>query len=81
MAKDLLLGRTKRSWGRGGPGEPASSGHYLVEQPSCQDRPAPARGPDIIGWSVGLMFATRILTGKWPWYWFGRLDGRTPRKE
>jgi hypothetical protein len=80
MAKDLLLGRTKRSWSR--QVAPATSGHYL-EQPACVDKPAPApaRGPGIIGWSVGLMFATRILSGKWPWYWFGRLDGRTPRKE
>ena len=78
MAKDLLLGRTKRSWSR--QVAPATSGHYLVEQPACVDKPAPARGPGIIGWSVGLMFATRILSGKWTWYWFGRLDGRVPAK-
>ena len=78
MAKDLLLGSTRRSWSRQEP--PAASGHYLALQPSCPDRPAPTRRPGIIGWSVGLVFATRILTGKWPWYWFGRLDGRVPLK-
>jgi len=72
MAKDLLFGRTKTNWGRGAAPTAAGS-EECVEKTS--------HGPGIIGISVSLMFASRILTGKWPWYWFRHVDRRLGSRE
>lgn len=73
MAQDIILGRTKTGWGR-------STAEGDCGHQSCTD--SPRRGPGILGWSLGIMFATRIISGKWPWYWFGRVDERLgPRRK
>lgn len=64
MAHDLVLKSSNRDWSRVGAGD-------------CPDRRPPAPGGfPIVGTAVSLMFACRILSGKWPWYWFSRYDGR-----
>jgi hypothetical protein len=65
MAHDLILKKSSHDWSR----NETSSGSE-----ACTERPS--RGFPIIGTAISLMFATRILSGKWPWYWFSRHDQR-----
>jgi len=58
VARDLLLGRTGRNWSRD-PGS-SESGHCLVvvaEKPKSH----------WLGWTLGLVVGTRVLSGQWPW--------------
>jgi hypothetical protein len=65
MARDLVISDSKRDWSRGC--KSRSSGEVVV----CQ-----SRGPGLLGWAVGLVLVTRVLTGKWPCHWLGKLDQR-----
>jgi hypothetical protein len=72
MAHDLLFKKSRRNWSRD-----SVSGHNgaYPAMPSTlvvQER----RGPGILGWSLGIMIGSRLVTGKWPWYWFSRIDHR-----
>jgi hypothetical protein len=80
MAHDLILGKTKRNWSR--EQNTANSTGYapyarsLFERSSLpENRPIVIeRQPVQIGWfgaTVAAMLATRMLSGKWPWYWAG----------
>ena len=71
MAQDLVVGKSNRSWCRG---DSAVSGE------ECRDLAPRTSGTSLVGWAIGLMFASRIVTGKWPWYWFGRVDERIGRR-
>jgi hypothetical protein len=33
------------------------------------------------GYTMAAMFATRILSGQWPWHWFGLAEKRLERKK
>lgn len=71
MAKDLILGKSNRCWSR----------DDLVSGEQCREVVvAPSRGPGFLGWSLGIMLGSRLLTGKWPWYWFRRVDERLERR-
>ena len=61
MAYDLLFKNTPRNWSRAD----SSMGGALV----IIEKPRPGLG--WIGHAIGASIATRIVTGKWPWYWFG----------
>jgi hypothetical protein len=72
MAYDLIFKNTTRNWSRNS---------VLGYDPSCKATSPPPTvqeksGPSIIGWSIGIMFGSRIITGKWPWYWFRKIDHR-----
>lgn len=72
MAHDIIFGDRRRDWSRG-----SSCGY----SPSCVERPTSLvvqerRGPGILGWSIGIMLGSRLVTGRWPWYWFGKIDRR-----
>jgi hypothetical protein len=72
MARDLIFKSSKRNWSRD-----SISGY----DPSCREMPPATviqerRGPGVLGWSLGLMIGSRLVTGKWPWYWFSRIDRR-----
>ena len=93
MAKDIFIGNSQRNWSRDG--ETSTSTGYdpyarsLFEGPRperrrCEEAPAiiVKQEPARIGWlgvTLAVMFSTRILSGKWPWYWAGlagkRLEG------
>ena len=68
MARDLLLKKTGRDWSRG-------------TSTSCGDsrsteiviRAEPPHHSNVLGWAIGLSVGSRILTGKWPWYWARKL--------
>ena len=71
MAHDLILKDSSRGWGRGVPDN--SVGQQCVE-PS-----RPRMG--WLGYTLAAMFATRILSGRWPWYWFGQASNRLEGKK
>lgn len=94
MAHDLFFKNTKRDWSRDNTAG-SSTGYdqnarAIFERRSCTEQPAIVvkSEPSHVGWlgtTVGVMFATRILSGKWPWYWAGlaakRLEGsHSPQK-
>ena len=72
MAHDLILKTTSRGWARGGP--PSGAGQITV----CTESPRPRMG--WLGYTMAAMFATRILSGRWPWYWFGQAADRLEKK-
>jgi hypothetical protein len=82
MAHDLVFKNSKRNWSRTS-GDASSSGYDPFAR-SLFDRGHPSRAeppiiivkeePARVGWlgiTLGAMFGTRILSGKWPWYWAG----------
>jgi hypothetical protein len=95
MAHDIFSGETKRSWSRDQ--ETSSASGYDPYARSLFDRRVCAEPPPVIvqkepariGWlgaTLAVMFSTRILSGKWPWYWAGlagkKLEGHSaPRRE
>lgn len=60
MAKDLLLGNVDRCWDRGRRDNEVGEKTVVIQD----------RGFPWVGTAIGLTLATRIFTGKWPWYWF-----------
>lgn len=73
MAHDLFLKNSPRSWSRGV--ESSSSGSHLFAR-SCDLSPTVVikdqrQGPGWFGTTVAVVLATRIVSGKWPWYWGG----------
>jgi hypothetical protein len=70
MAYDLIFKNSSRHWGRGA--IPSSSG----QEGAGQSR----SGTGWFGYTMAAMFATRILSGKWPWYWFNLAGKRIERK-
>ena len=85
MAHDLFFKNSKKDWSRSS-GEETSSGYdpYARSIFERRSRPEPptlvikhegsAAQPARIGWfgaTLAVMFSTRILSGKWPWYWAG----------
>lgn len=91
MAHDLFFKKSKRDWSRDNT-DSSSSGYdhnarAIFERRICTEQPAVIvqSEPSRIGWlgtTVGIMFGTLILSGKWPWYWAGlaakRLDSSQP---
>jgi hypothetical protein len=93
MAHDLFFKDTKRDWSRGCDTTSNSGAVYADEifNPRQVVRTVPGRcseptvvvekntGMSWFGYTMAAMFATRILSGKWPWYWAGmaakRLEG------
>ena len=73
MAHDLIINNSKRDWSRGY--DPYASS--LFERPLCSEPPRTLvvkQEPARIGWlgaTLAVMFSTRILSGKWPWFWAG----------
>lgn len=70
MSFDLAFGKTSRDFSRG-----SSSGStvgddkvIVVERKSS--------GMGLLGWTITLAIGSRIITGKWPWYWFGQVSKR-----
>jgi hypothetical protein len=72
MARDLIFKNSKRNWSRDTVSECASAYREMPATLVAQER----RGPGVLGWSLGLMIGSRLVTGKWPWYWFSRIDHR-----
>lgn len=68
MAKDLLLKKTKRDWSR--ESSVTSSGYSRCTEIVVRSEPAPRS--NVLYWALGISAGTRLLTGKWPWYWAGR---------
>ncbi len=67
MAYDLLLKKRKRNWSRDGlSGDPACTRAIVVQE----QRPRPG----LLGWSLGIMIGSRLVTGRWPWYWAKKID-------
>ena len=58
MAHDLILKDSARGWARG-----TTMGAECTEQPRSH--------MGWFGYTMAAMFATRILSGRWPWYWAG----------
>lgn len=69
MAHDLIFKNSRRNWSRD-----TTCGYV----PSYSAAPAivvqERRGPGVLGWSIGIMIGSRLVTGKWPWYWAGKID-------
>ena len=91
MAHDLILGKNKRDWSRNQSDSNSGYDPYarrLFERPACSEQPQTLivkREPARIGWlgaTLAVMFSTRILSGKWPWFWAGlaakKLNGSQP---
>jgi hypothetical protein len=93
MAHDIFTGENNRDWSRGSD-SPSNIGRVYVDEifsprqmqrtipGSCSERPIVVTKDTGMGWfgyTMAAMFATRILSGKWPWYWAGlagrRLEG------
>jgi hypothetical protein len=77
MAFDLVFGKNNRDFSRG-------SSSSVVGADSGEDRVIVVkedRSMGLFGWTVTICLGSRIITGKWPWYWFGqaarRLEGPT----
>ena len=70
MARDLLLKNTKRNWSRDSSCD-AACGSTRRTEISIRE----TRGPNLLGWAVGISLGTRLFTGHWPWYW-GRTLGK-----
>ena len=62
MAHDLILKDSPRDWSRGIPASQAG------QDPRCPGQP---HRMGWLGYTLAAMFATRILSGRWPWYWAG----------
>jgi len=92
MAHDIFTGESKRDWSRGCDATSNSGSIYADEifnprrmaRPTCSEQPVVVvknTGMGWFGYTMAAMFATRILSGKWPWYWAGlagkRLEGST----
>lgn len=92
MAHDIFMGSSKKDWSRGCDSTSSTGSVYADEifnprrRETCSDRPAAVlveknTGMGWFGYTMAAMFATRILSGKWPWYWAGiagkRLEGST----
>ncbi len=65
MAHDLLTGRNGRDFSRGTSPAVTAGEKLIIERRS---------GPGFFAWTAAILVGTRVLTGKWPWYWFSRLD-------
>jgi len=68
MARDLLLKKTKRDWSRESSASDESGYSRCTE---IVVRSEPQRS-NVLYWAIGLSAGTRLLTGKWPWYWATR---------
>jgi hypothetical protein len=81
MAHDIFSGDNSRDWSRGSDNASSTSGRApfarsLFERRSCAERPVIVVKQEraSIGWlgaTLAVMGATRIVSGKWPWYWAG----------
>lgn len=72
MAFDLAFGKTSRDFSRG-------SSSSIMGSSSGEDRIVMIErksGMGLLGWTISLSLGTRVITGKWPWYWFGQLRKR-----
>ena len=72
MARDLILGETARNWSRG------STIGEAGRPDTCSEHPRTGMG--WFGCTMAAMFATRILSGRWPWHWFGLASKRLEEK-
>lgn len=70
MAHDLIFKSSRRNWSRDTACGSALYGSAMPATLVVQERP----GPGVLGWSLGIMIGSRLVTGKWPWYWFGKID-------
>ena len=87
MAHDLFFKNSKRDWSRNIQSVSDSGRIYADEIFSRRPVPNPIRTDDTehpkimvvekntgmgwLGYTLAAMFSTRILSGKWPWYWAG----------
>src|SRR5271157_5526228 len=89
MAHDLFSGKTPRNWSRNSD-KSSSTGydpyvHGLFNRRDYSDRPAAiviekkSSGGGWLGYTLAAVFATRVLSGKWPWYW-GELAAQRAEK-
>jgi hypothetical protein len=80
MAHDLIFKNNRRNWSRDK--ETSVSGYdpyarSLFERPNCSTQPQTLivkQEPARIGWlgaTLAVMLSTRVLSGKWPWFWGG----------
>lgn len=81
MAYDLLFKNSNRNWSRdavSGEASCSDSSRSLVPQEHRESatRESATRGPGVLGYSIAIMIGSRLITGKWPWYWFRRVDQR-----
>jgi hypothetical protein len=85
MAHDLFFKNSQRNWSRQS-GDSSATGYEpyarsIFERrgsnsPSCSEQPVIVVKPEPrrmgwLGYTAVAMFSTRILSGKWPWYWAG----------
>jgi hypothetical protein len=95
MAKDLFFKNSKRDWSRSNGDDSATSGYDPYGRSLFERHPRDVpttiivkQEPARMGWfgfTMAAMVSTRILSGKWPWYWAGvaskKLESpRSPRK-
>jgi len=93
MAHDIFFRHNTRDWSRGCEDSSNSGAVYADEifnpRQVVRTVPGSCAEPAVVvekntgmgwfGYTMAAMFATRILSGKWPWYWAGmaakRLEG------
>ena len=98
MAHDIFFKDNFRDWSRSCDNSTSNSGSIYADEIFNPHRPPRAilsrciEPQNVVvekntsmgwfGYTMAAMFATRILSGKWPWYWAGlardRLESHTP---
>jgi hypothetical protein len=67
MAHDLFLKNSSRSWSRGI--EASASGSHLFEPMATIVVKEQPRRLGWFGTTTAIVLASRVVSGKWPWYW------------